>query len=94
MSIALSEVILTFPFAFLGEKLNDPQRWIEIQESFGEVFGIDCRVTLVAASDYASGQTAEPGAQEPATNPAEAKAFDQISRWAKRRGGKTSIVQT
>jgi hypothetical protein len=69
-----SEVLVSYPFSFLGEKLSDAQRWVEIQDSFGEVFGVDCRVKLVLAADYRPGEAAaaaEPS-PAPATQPDEA----------------------
>ena len=110
-----NEVIVSYPFSFLGEKLSDAQRWVEIQDSFGEVFGFDCHVKLVLASDYVPAAAGgEPPQIEPAEtaparpdeaagaasdgghppSPTEAQAYDQISAWAEKHGGHTSLVSS
>jgi DNA polymerase-3 subunit gamma/tau len=101
------EIVVTFPFPFLREKLRDPQRKSEIQDALSEVFRTDCRLKLVLASEYAPQQQAPhrqapsaPPAQEPEQAPAldekapalDEQALDQIDRWAKERGGQTTII--
>jgi DNA polymerase-3 subunit gamma/tau len=85
------EIVVTFPFPFLREKLGDPQRAIEIQDALSKVLRTPCRLRLVLAKDYAP----QPQAQAPASStPAlDDQALDQISRWAAERGGQTSIVE-
>jgi DNA polymerase-3 subunit gamma/tau len=94
------EIVVTFPFPFLREKLRDPQRKSEIQDALSEVFRTDCRLKLVLASEYAPQQQAPhrqapsaPPAQEPEQASAlDEQALDQIDRWAKERGGQTTII--
>ena len=74
-----NEVVVTFPYPFLREKLGDPQRKMEIQEALGEVLGIKCRLKLVLASEHqpsrpanpqsADSQATAPGAQAAASGP-------------------------
>jgi DNA polymerase-3 subunit gamma/tau len=45
-----NEIVVAFPYPFLQEKLGDPQRTMEIQDAFSEVFGVKCRLKLVKAS--------------------------------------------
>ncbi|MGD8397737.1 MAG: DNA polymerase III subunit gamma/tau [Anaerolineae bacterium] len=47
-----NEVVVTFPYPILGEKLAHPERHIEIQEALSEVVGARCRVKLVLATEY------------------------------------------
>ena len=81
------EIVITFPYPFLREKLGDPQRKMEIQEALSEVLQTRCRLKLVLAAEYLPQQQASP---EPAFDD---QALDQISRWAEERGGQASIVQ-
>jgi DNA polymerase-3 subunit gamma/tau len=66
-----SEVVITFPYPFLREKLGDPQRKSELQDALSEVLGIQCRVKLVLADEYKprprSTPPAEPGNPAPAS---------------------------
>jgi DNA polymerase-3 subunit gamma/tau len=54
------EVTITFPHTFLREKLNDPQRRIEIQDALSEVLRTSCSVKFVLASDHIPRQPANP----------------------------------
>jgi hypothetical protein len=47
-----SEIVVAFPYPFLQEKLGDPQRTLEIQDAFTEVFGVNCRLKLVRESEH------------------------------------------
>ena len=96
------EIIVTFPFPFLGDKLGSPKRKAEIQDSLAEVLGTNCRLRLVLAGDYvprAQGAPAgtaqpEPPAATPAaaSAPEEADVPEQISKWAEERGGRAKVV--
>ena len=102
-----SEIIITFPFAFLREKLVDPGRKGEIQDALSEVLKANCRVKLVLASEYDPAPAAnptpapapvtwepEPGAEEQA----EGEELDaeevaqELTRWAEERGGQVTLV--
>jgi DNA polymerase-3 subunit gamma/tau len=100
-----SEVVVTFPFPFLGDKLGDPQRKTEIQDALSEVLGVNCRLRLVLASQFTP-RNATPST--PVVNPAPAASGadqasgppaadeevpEMISRWAAERGAEVSIVQ-
>ena len=89
------EIVVTFPFPFLREKLGDLQRRQEIQEALSEVLHTRCRLKLVLAAEYAPKQQAQPPASTPAAaEPALGEqALDEINRWAKERGGQATIVQ-
>jgi hypothetical protein len=68
------EIVVTFPYPFLREKLSDPPRRTEIQDALIEVLHAKCRLKLVLASDYAPRRPANPGPPVPApvrTSPVE-----------------------
>ncbi len=93
------EIVVTFPFAFLREKLGDPQRRSEIQDALAEVLHHNCRLRLVLASDYKPGrQVAAAPATEAEEAPPNAAAEegvpDPISRWAEARGGQAKIIHS
>lgn len=94
-----NQVIVTFPFPFLREKLRDPQRTMEIQDALSEVLGLPCSLKLVLASEYVPQQRApsrpvESGPdQTAAAPPLGDQALDEISRWAAERGGEATIIQ-
>jgi hypothetical protein len=46
------EIVMTFPFAHLLEKLSHPQRQAELHDALSEVFQAQCRIKLVLASQY------------------------------------------
>jgi DNA polymerase-3 subunit gamma/tau len=89
------EIVVTFPYPFLREKLGDPERRMEIQEAISEVLGIRCRAKLVLASEYTPappGKAVEatPSPPRPKTNE---RVPDEISRWAEERGGTIKLIQ-
>jgi DNA polymerase-3 subunit gamma/tau len=98
------EVIITFPFPFLRDKLVDHKRKDEIQDALTEVFNTKCRIKLVMASEYVPGPQAEltpqpvaPGQPEPDQQTPEADLDEQqvtqeVTRWAEERGGQVKIV--
>jgi DNA polymerase-3 subunit gamma/tau len=102
------EILVTFPFAFLGEKLGHPQRKEEIQEALSEVLGTKCRVRLLLASEHIpTGQPAaaqstpvretpavatEPLAEDPQLS--DEQALDKIARWAEERGGRAQLIDS
>jgi DNA polymerase-3 subunit gamma/tau len=101
------EVVITFPYPFLREKLADPHRRVEIQDALNEVVGISCRLSLVLASEYTPRQPAAPAAAPPAQATPEPGAAadpgpageqgqvpDPISRWAEEHGGTARIVES
>jgi hypothetical protein len=97
-----NEVVVAFPFPFLGEKLGDPQRKEEIQQALSEVLGTKCRLKLVLASEYKPEQKPLPapatlGAEPPAEPEPPAlddRALDEIAKWAEERGGKTKLIES
>jgi DNA polymerase-3 subunit gamma/tau len=91
-----TEIVVTFPYPFLREKLGDPQRMQEIQEALTEVFQRNYRVKLALASEYEPRRRAEPPAQVPTSDEAVAEdpAIERISRWAKERGGEATVIET
>ncbi len=95
------EIVITFPFPFLREKLGDPQRRSEIQEALSEVLHANCRLKLVLASEYTPRQPANPVAPAVAASesvseaPAlDEQAIDEISRWAEERGGQAKVIES
>jgi hypothetical protein len=90
-----NQVTVTFPYPFLRDKLGDPQRMAEIQDALSEVLRANCRLKLVLASEHVAQQRSQPAG---AASPVEPEALldkqdlDEISRWAKERGGETKIV--
>jgi len=94
-----NEVVVTFPYPFLREKLGDPQRKKEIQDALAEVFQVNCRLRLVLASEYKPRHQAAPTAlRETAVevqNPQPAQGDEvpePISRWAEEHGAQVKIV--
>jgi len=102
------EIVVTFPYPVLREKLVDPQRRTEIQDALTEVLQARCRLKLVLAAEYKPPQRANPqplpappGAT-PQSPPATQAAPDaqepedgvptQISRWAAEHGGEAKVV--
>jgi hypothetical protein len=57
------EIVIAFPYAFLRDKLGDPRRRAEIQDSLAEVLGVNCRVKLVMESEHTPRQQAVNQAQ-------------------------------
>jgi DNA polymerase-3 subunit gamma/tau len=53
VEVSGEEIVVTFPYPFLREKLGDPQRRTEIQDALVEVLHARCRLRLVLASEYA-----------------------------------------
>jgi DNA polymerase-3 subunit gamma/tau len=91
-----TEIVVTFPYPFLREKLGDPQRMQEIREALTEVFQRNYRVKLALASEFEPGQRAKPPAQapNPDTAVAEEPAIERISKWAEERGGEATVIET
>jgi DNA polymerase-3 subunit gamma/tau len=89
VEVSGEEIVITFPYPFLRDKLGDPQRKTEIQDALSEVLNARCRLKLVLAAEYRPRQRANPAPAEP--EPAEPalddQALDQLSRWAQERGG-------
>jgi DNA polymerase-3 subunit gamma/tau len=89
------EVVVTFPFPFLKDKLGDPQRKTEIQDTLSEVLGGVCRLKLVLASEYTARPQTPPATPEQSESEMlpDDEALTKISRWAEQHGGQASIVQ-
>jgi DNA polymerase-3 subunit gamma/tau len=94
-----NQVVVTFPYPFLREKLGDPQRKVEIQDALSQVLGGNCLVKLVLASEYVPTRQTTPGPPAPVSNSAptetamDAQDLDQLTRWAEERGGKTMLIE-
>ena len=98
------EIVITFPFPFLREKLVDPKRKAEIQDSLTEVFNTKCRIKLVKASEYVPGPQTEPAPlpavavrsdpdnELPDAQLDEQQVAQELTRWAEERGGQVKIV--
>lgn len=92
-----NEIIVTFPFPFLRDKLGDPQRRMEIQEALSEVLRTRCRLRLVLASEYtpssdlSSTYSEEQGANGGTLND---QTLGEIARWAQQRGGEATILSS
>ncbi len=101
------EIVITFPFPFLREKLVDPGRKGEIQDALSEVLEAKCRVKLVLASEYVPPRTPNRAAapvaalQETESDSAEQaegeelaaeEVAQELTRWAEERGGQVTIV--
>jgi hypothetical protein len=93
-----NEIVVTFPFPFLGEKLVDPQRKEEIQESLSDILHARCRIKFVLASQYTPRQQAPEAAldagrqQTPAGQAPASGVPDPISRWAEKHGGQARFI--
>ena len=98
------EVVITFPYPFLREKLVDPKRKAEVQDALAEVLNTECRIKLVKASEYVPARRPErtplPAAQSGAAQVQdapdavldEAKVTQEVTRWAEEHGGQVKIV--
>jgi hypothetical protein len=98
------EVVITFPYPFLREKLVDPKRKAEVQDALAEVLNTRCRIKLVKASEYVPAMQAErtplPAARDRSAQPQDApdavldeeQVTQEVTRWAKERGGQVKIV--
>jgi hypothetical protein len=104
VEVAGDEIVITFPFQFLREKLVEPKRKGEIQDALSEVLNTECRVKLVQDSDYVPTVQVNPtpppvapsqpnSAQEaPDTQLDEEQVTEEVTRWAEERGGQVKIV--
>ncbi len=104
VEVSGNEVIVTYPFPFLREKLVDPQRKDEIQDAMAEVLKVNCRIKLVKDSEYVPDPAANPAplpSMPAQSNPAEQAGDAQpdeqtvtehVARWAEDHGGQVKIV--
>jgi hypothetical protein len=83
------EIVVTFPFAFLREKLGDPLRKMEIQEALSEVLSARCLLKLVPASEYTPREQSGPRNPAPESRmpPLDDQEMTQLSNWAEEHGG-------
>ncbi len=104
VEVSGDEVIVTYPFPFLKEKLVDPQRKDEIQDALTEVLNVNCRIKLVKDTEYVPDPAAssaplpsmpaqpDPGEQAEDGQPDEQTVTEKVARWAEERGGQVKIV--
>ncbi len=90
------DVVVTFPYPFLRDKLGDAQRHAEIQDALSEVFDCPCRLTLVLASEYIPREVSQSTPESSAADnqPLDDRALVRISRWAEEHGGHATLVQS
>jgi DNA polymerase III gamma/tau subunit len=102
------ELVITFPYPFLKEKLVDPHRKAEIQDALAEVLKSNCRIKLLLASEYVPGGAANPTTQpapapgsQPQAHPAQSaqdahldveEVAQGLTPWVEERGGQITIV--
>ncbi|MEJ2732322.1 MAG: DNA polymerase III subunit gamma/tau [Anaerolineae bacterium] len=93
------EIVVTFPYVFLRDKLGDPQRKAEIQDALTEVLQARCRLKLVLATEYVPRQQTNPAPPAAQSGPSGADAEtgeeqvpEAISRWAEEHGGEAKFV--
>jgi DNA polymerase-3 subunit gamma/tau len=71
------EIVVTFPYGFLRDKLDHPERKVDVQDAFSQVLSEKCRVRFVLASEYVPRK--RPAGNRPATgNPAPSAAGHDI----------------
>jgi DNA polymerase-3 subunit gamma/tau len=99
VEVVENEIVVTFPFSFLRDKLGDPQRKNEIQDALAEVLRTKCRLRLVLASEYTPRLAPEPVAAVPEASkpapdaqPLDDQALGKLTRWAEERGGQAKVV--
>jgi DNA polymerase-3 subunit gamma/tau len=92
-----AEIVVTFPFPVLREKLMAPQRQAEVQEALSEVLHDTCHVRFVLAKDYMPQQQAvQQNAPPPAPSAGTQKdqGFEEkIKGWAEEHGGQVTIIE-
>ena len=100
VDVAADQILVTVPSAILRDKLENPQRKVELQEAVGSILGVPSRIRLVLAADYAprpapqqQPQAETPGLAGQADGADDDHALNEISRWAAERGGQTTIVK-
>jgi hypothetical protein len=77
------QIVVTVPSSILRDKLEDPQRKVEIQEAASSVLGARSRIKLALATEYAP-QTSRPALQSqpqaaPSSLPDQATRTDERS---------------
>jgi DNA polymerase-3 subunit gamma/tau len=90
-----AEIVVTFPFPVLREKLMAPQRQAEVQEALSEVLHDRCHVRFVLAADYMPRQPTVQSTPPAAASPGAQKdqGFEEtIKGWAEKRGGQVTII--
>ena len=54
VDLAGDQIVVTVPSAILRDKLDNPQRKVEVQEAVSSVLGVQSRIRLVLEAEYAS----------------------------------------
>ena len=96
------QIVVTVPSGILRDKLENPQRKVEIQEAVSSVLGARGRIRLALAAEYtpraprpapqSQPQATTPGRTDQTARTGDDQALDEITRWAAERGGQTTIV--
>ncbi|MBN1137935.1 MAG: DNA polymerase III subunit gamma/tau [Anaerolineae bacterium] len=94
------QIVVTVPSSILRDKLENPQRKVEVQEAVSSVLGVQSRIRLVLAAEYALRPSLQPPPQAATPDLSDQTAAteddqvpDEISRWAAERGGQATIVK-
>jgi hypothetical protein len=96
VDLADDQIVVTVPSSILRDKLENPQRKVEVQEAVSSVLGVRSRIRLVLEAEYAP-RASRPSLQsqpQAATPGLDDQALDEISRWAAERGGQATIVKS
>jgi DNA polymerase-3 subunit gamma/tau len=91
-----AEIVVTFPFPVLREKLMAPQRQAEVQEALSEVLHDRCHVRFVLATDYMPRQPAVQSTppSAPSVGAQKDQGFEEkIKGWAEEHGGQVTIIE-
>lgn len=92
VDLADGQIVVTVPSAILRDKLENPQRKVELQDAVSSILGINSRIRLVLAAEYVP-QAPRPAPQAATTDLADDQTLDEISRWAAERGGQATMVK-
>jgi len=103
VDLADDQIVVTVPSAILRDKLENPQRKVEVQEAASSVLGAGSRIRLVLEAEYkprtsrparqSQPQAATPDLSGQAAGTGDDQVPDDISRWAAERGGQATIVK-
>jgi hypothetical protein len=84
VEVLRDRVTITFPYKFLKNKLDEPQRQVEVADAFSEVLGTPCVVRFVLESEF-----------QPTSGPdmsLDDEKLARIARWAQEHGGEPRVI--